>query len=215
MIESKAGGVPAVVSGIFDRAYKFYDKEYKLAKKSAEEYAVLTSALTVILREFIPVLSGSGTVRRVSSIVNAAEKQEIKNKMIVYAELLNTGGHQYKPSEEQFNSILKDLKGASPSEMKARMVMVEDKDEANLYIVPKNKMQEYRIKAISDLYREDVDDYSVIIKNERFLKSISGIKIEESNKIGEAAKQIKAKINELVKKDINRDVEEIKKYTLK
>jgi hypothetical protein len=65
------------------------------------------------------------------------------------------------------------------------------------------------------LYREDVDDYSVIIKNERFLKSISGIKIEESNKIGEAAKQIKAKINELVKKDINRGVEEIKKYTLK
>jgi hypothetical protein len=215
MIESKAGGVPAVISGIFDRAYKFYDKEYKLAKKSAEEYAVLKSALTVILREFIPVLSGSGTVRRVSSIVNAAEKQEIKNKMIVYEELLNTGGHQYKPSEEQLNSILKDLKGDSKSEMKARMVMVEDKGEANLYVGPKNKMKEYRIKAISDLYREDVDDYSVIIKNERFLKSISGIKIEESNKIGEAAKQIKAKINELVKKDINRDVEEIKKYTLK
>jgi hypothetical protein len=215
MIESQLGGGMAVVLGVLDRAKSFYEKEYQLAKKSMDEYAALKSVLSVVLREALPFLSGSGTIRSFASKINTAEKKEIKNRMIVYTEIVNKAGFQYNLDKEQMNSVLKDLKGASPSEMKARMVMIEDKGEANLYVVPKNKMKEYRIKAISDLYREDVDDYSVIIKNERFLKSISGIKIEESNKIGEAEKQIKAKINELVKKDINRDVEGIKKYTLK
>jgi hypothetical protein len=215
MIESKAGGAPAVISGIFDRGLKFYEQEYKLAKKSAEEFAVLTSALTVLLREFFPLLSGSGTIRRIFSSANAVEKQEIKNKMIVYTEILSKTDWQFNLSNEDMDSVLKDLKGASKSEMKDRMIMVEEKGEANLYVIPKDKMQKYRKKAITELYGEDVDDYSVIIKNRRFLKSISGIKIEESNKKLEASKQIKAKVNELAKRDINRGVEEIKKYTLK
>ena len=216
MIESKAGGAAAVVSGLFDRAIKFIEQEYKLAEKSAEEHAALKSGLTVLLREFIPFLSGSGTIRQIFSGANAAEKQEIKDKLDVYAETLTTTGYQYRPNEEQLNSILKDLKGASRSEKKARMVMIEDKNEANLYVIPKNKMQEYEIKAINELYNVSTKDYSVIINTFKFKESIKNVKIEESNKKLEAEKQIKAKINELAKKDIdNNKIAGIKKYTLK
>lgn len=215
MVESRIGGAISIFSGIIDKAKSFYDKEYQLAKKSAEEYAVLNSIVSVITREILPFLTGSGTIRFVASKSNISEKKEIKNKMIVYTEIVNKTGFQFNLSNEDMDSVLRDLKGDSPFEMKARMVMVEEKGKADLYVIPKNKMQEYRRKAISDLYREDVDDYSVIIKNERFLKSISDIKIEESNKKLEASKQIKSKINELAKKDINRGIEGIKKYTLK
>ena len=93
--------------------------------------------------------------------------------------------------------------------------MIEENGKANLYVVPEEKMKEYRKEAIKELYGIDKDDYSKIIKTMDFLEKMEGVKIEESNKKLEAAKQIKAKVNGLVKQAIGNTSTGIKKYTLK
>lgn len=215
MVEPKYGGAVGVFTGMYDRTINSYNKEYQLALKDNVEYAGTKSAGYAFLREVAPFLTGSGTVRWVASKQNAANRQELKKTMTVYEDIAGKWGFQYHLSDEDMKSVLADFKNTKISDMKKRMFKVEEDDEANLYIVPEDKMEKYRKEAILELYGLRTNDYQAIIKTADFKDKIEGAKITDAQKVKEAEKQIKSKTEELVKQDLDITNNGIKKYVLK
>lgn len=214
LVEPRMGGFLSVLSGVYDKTLSFYKKEYELAKKSTEEFAVATSALKALLREVAPILTGSGTVRYFSSRGNTIKKNELSKSMLIYGEMIGKYGYQYRLDDGDMKTLVDEFKNTKPSEIKQRIVFKEDDINPAIYVISKDMLNKARAQAILDLYKISNQNYSDIIKSSKFENELKGAKIDESQKIKEAEKQIKAKTNEILKKKVALEDSRIKKYVL-
>ena len=64
---------------------------------------------------------------------------------------------------KQMQEILDDLKNVKTDDVRKQLVLVEEDGKADLYFVPKEKIEKYKKDAVLDLYGMDSLDYSKII----------------------------------------------------
>ena len=212
LMESKVGGAQTFSLELFKSGEKTYD----LLSKREEGAPTVESVVETANRTFLPLLSGSGTVRYFTNKANAAAKEEEMRINLIYSDMVGKYGSQYGLSEGDLKSVLSDLKDAKFSEVKRRLVFEEGEDGAapTLYVVSEAVMDKTRKEAISELYGIRSADYSSIINSADFKDAIEDPNASRAEKIKIAERNIKSKTSKLLDDKINDSTAGIKKYVL-
>jgi hypothetical protein len=212
LMESKVGGAQTFSLELFKSGEKTYD----LLSKREEGAPTVESVTETATRTFLPLLSGSGTVRYFTNKANAAAKEEEMRINLIYSDMVGKYGSQYGLSEGDLKSVLSDLKDAKFSEVKRRLVFEEGEDGAapTLYVVSESVMDKTRKEAISELYGIRSADYSSIINSADFKDAIEDPNVSRAEKIKIAERNIKSKTSKLLDDKINDSTAGIKKYVL-
>lgn len=209
---SLGGSVYASYEFVADLVKEF-NKEAEILSKAG---LPATSALMYPILKMIAFVTASGTLRDASSGLNNIQNKEINKLAIVLGEIKGQYDAQFEFTDpKQIKEILSDLKNVKPEDIRRQLVLVEEDGKADLYFVPKEKIEKYKKEAVLDLYGMDSLDYSKIIKNSDFLESIKNAKIDDAAKKEQAVKQIKGKVNAYIKEAVGNTSTGIKKYTLK
>lgn len=214
----------------------FYDQIEEFNKEADVLYKAglpKSDALLYPLLKVSALMLGSGTLRDASSALDIMQDKEMKKMAIVVGEMQGQYDAQFQFTDpKQVDQILSDLKNVKPEDIRRQLVLIEEDGKADLYFVPKEKIEKYKKDAISELYdiemkyytkkdTEELDEskkerlYNEIIKTSNFLDSIKNAKIDDAAKKALAVKQIKQKVNTYVKKALSNTSTGIKKYTLK
>ena len=212
-IEPSIGGSIYASYKLVSDLVEEWNKEAEILNKAG---LPATSALMYPILKMIAFVTASGTLRDASSGLNNIQNKEINKLAIVLGEMKGQYGVQFEFTDsKQLEQIMFDLKNVKPENIKTQLVLVEEDGKADLYFVPKEKIEKYKKSAILELYGIDNPDYSKIIKNSDFLESIKNAKIGDAAKKALAVKQVKEKVNEYIKIDVGNTSTGIKKYTLK
>jgi hypothetical protein len=211
-IEPSLGGSVYASYKLVTDLVKEFNKEAEILSKAG---LPATSALMYPILKMIAFVTASGTLRDASSGLNNIQNKEINKLAIVSGEIKGQYGDFEFTDPKQIKEILSDLKNVKPEDIRRQLVLVEEDGKADLYFVPKEKIEKYKKDAVLDLYGMDSLDYSKIIKNLDFLESIKNAKIDDAAKKAQAVKQIKAKVNAYIKEAVGNTSTGIKKYTLK
>ena len=216
VMESKLGGAQTFALELFKSIQKGIEKTNKLADKIETGASILESTLENLVKSFVPLLTGSGTVRYFTNKANAADREEEMKANVIYSEIVGKYGFQYRLKEEDLKSILSDLKGAPFSNMKRRMIFVEGEDNSKptLYIVSEPMMLKTRKAAILEEYGVREDNYSSMIGSSQFKIDNEGVNVDRAGQIKIAERKIKAKINKLLDEKIENSDAGFKKYVL-
>jgi gamma-glutamylcyclotransferase (GGCT)/AIG2-like uncharacterized protein YtfP len=171
---------------------------------------------------------GAGTLRDASNALDIMQDKEMKKMAIVVGKIQ---GKQLE-DPKQMQEILDDLKNVKTDDVRKQLVFVEEDGKADLYFMPKAKIEKYKKDAINSLYGINMtpylikdtnqinpnklkDLYNAIIKTYDFTSLIKSAKIDDAAKKDEAVKQINRKVGEYAKIAVGDTNTGIKKYSLK
>lgn len=212
-IEPSIGGSVYASYKLVSDLVQEWNKEAEILNKAG---LPVSSALMYPILKMAAFLTASGTLRDAFSGLNNIQNKEVNKIAIVVGEIQGQYNVQFQFTDpKQLDEIMSDLKNVKPEDIRKQLVLIEEDGKADLYFVPKQKIDKYKKEAVSELYGLDTLDYSRIIKNSDFLDSIKNAKIDDAAKKAEAVKQINAKVNSLTKSDASNTSTGIKKYTLK
>lgn len=212
-IEPSLGGSVYASYKLFSDLTKEWIREAEILNKAG---LPATSALMYPILKMVAFVTASGTLRDASTALNNVQNKEINKLAIVLGEIKGQYGAQFEFTDsKQIEEILSDVKNVKPEDIRRQLVLMEEDGKADLYFVPKEKIEKYKKDAVLDLYGMKSLDYSKIIKNSDFLESIKFAKIDDAAKKALAVKQIKQKVNAYVKNALDNTGTGIKKYTLK
>lgn len=212
-IEPSIGGSVYASYKLVSDLIQEWNKEAEILSKAG---LPVSSALMYPILKMAAFLTASGTLRDASSGLNNIQNKEVNKIAIVVGEIQGQYDAQFQFTDpKQLDEIMSDLKNVNPKDIRKQLVLIEEDGKADLYFVPKQKIDKYKKEAVSELYGLDTIDYSRIIKTSDFLDSIKNAKIDDAAKKAEAVKQINAKVNNLIKLDASNTSTGIKKYALK
>lgn len=214
-IEPTIGGSLYASYQLVSDLIKEWNREAEVLSKAG---LPASSALMYPILKMVAFLTASGTLRDASTAINSAQNKDIKKLATIVGEIKGQYDFQFEFTDKsQVEQILSDLKNVNPEDVRKQIVLIEEDDKAELYFVPKEKMDKLKKEAVLLLYSLDIDKsknlYSEIIKNSFFLDTIKNPRIDDAAKKAEAVKQVKAKVNELLKKELV--FGGFKKYSLK
>jgi hypothetical protein len=207
-VNLSVGGALVSVGMFFYDQIEEFNKEADILYKAGLPW---TSVVMYPLLKVSALMLGSGTLRDASNALDIMQDKEMKKMAIVIGKIQ---GKQLE-DPKQMQEILDDLKNVKTDDVRKQLVLVEEDGKADLYFVPKEKIEKYKKEAVLDLYGMDSLDYSKIIKNLDFLESIKNAKIDDAAKKDEAVKQINRKVGEYAKIAVGDTSTGIKKYSLK
>ena len=212
-IEPSIGGSVYASYKLVSDLVQEWNKEAEILNKAG---LPVTSALMYPILKMVAFITASGTLRDASTALNNVQNKEVNKIAIVVGEIQGQYDVQFQFTDpKQLDQILSDLKNVKPEDIRRQLVLIEEDGKADLYFVPKEKIEKYKKDAILELYGIDNPDYSKIIKNPDFLENIKNAKIDDAAKKALAVKQIKQKVNTYVKEATGNTSTGIKKYTLK
>ncbi len=214
-IEPNMGGSLYASYQMIEKLFKEWGREAEILNKAG---LPVSDALMYPILKMIAFTTASGTLRDASTALNNVQNEEMKKLEIIIGEIKGKYDFQFEfEDKNQLKQILSDFKNVKPEDIRKQLVLVEDEDsgKADLFFIPKAKIEQFKRDAVSELYGLKELDYSKIIKTSNFIESIKNNKIDDAAKKAEAVKQIKAKVNEYIKDAIGDTRNGIKKYTLK
>lgn len=214
---------------VFDQ-YEEYKKEAAVLYKAGLPW---TSAVLYPFLKISALMLGSGTLRDATNALDIMQDKEMKKLTTILGEIQGRYNIQFQFTDSKaLDELMYNFKNVKPEDIRKQLVLIKEDEKADLYFVPKQKIDKYKKNAISELYdidmkyyikkdTEELDEskkerlYNEIIKTSNFLDSIKNAKIDDAAKKAEAVKQIDAKVNDLTKSDASNTSTGIKKYTLK
>lgn len=219
------GGALVSVGMFFYDQIEEFNKEADVLYKAGLPW---TSAVMYPLLKVSALMLGSGTLRDASGALDIMQDKEMKKMTIVIGKMQ---GKQLE-DPKQMQEILDDLKNVRTDDVRKQLILAEEDGKADLYFVPKAKIEKYKKEAINSLYGINMtpylikdtnqinpdklkDLYNAIIKTYDFTSLIRNAKIDDEAKKDEAVKQINRKVGEYAKLDASNTSTGIKKYTLK
>jgi hypothetical protein len=203
VMESKVGGMQQFLLNLWDITESTAKRVSSLAEKTGAEASDLVDelkALTEALaRVYLPVLSGSGTVRYFTNKANAAAKEEEMRINLIYSDIAGKFGFQYGLSEEDLQSVLSDLKDAKFSEIKSRLVFnLVRKDYGILYVLTKEDVKNAKETANIKLYNKSNPTREDILKSAIIERLNLNPNASEKTKLALAGKKYKEVYNKLL-----------------
>jgi hypothetical protein len=195
LMESKVGGAQTFSLELFKSGEKTYD----LLSKREEGAPTVESVVETANRTFLPLLSGSGTVRYFTNKANAAAKEEEMRINLIYSDIAGKFGFQYGLSEEDLQSVLSDLKDAKFSEIKSRLVFnLVRKDYGILYVLTKEDVKNAKETANIKLYNKSNPTREDILKSAIIERLNLNPNASEKTKLALAGKKYKEVYNKLL-----------------
>ena len=219
------GGALVSVGMFFYDQIEEFNKEADILYKAGLPW---TSVVMYPLLKVSALMLGSGTLRDASNALDIMQDKEMKKMAIVIGKIQ---GKQLE-DPKQMQEILDDLKNVKTDDVRKQLVFVEEDGKADLYFMPKAKIEKYKKDAINSLYGINMtpylikdtnqinpnklkDLYNAIIKTYDFTSLIKSAKIDDAAKKDEAVKQINRKVGEYAKIAVGDTSTGIKKYSLK
>ena len=203
VMESKVGGMQQFLLNLWNITEDTAKRVSSLAEKTGAEASDLVDelkALTEALaRVYLPVLSGSGTVRYFTNKANAAAKEEEMRINLIYSDIAGKFGFQYGLSEEDLQSVLADLKDAKFSEIKSRLIFnLVRKDYGILYVLTKEDVKNAKETANIKLYNKSNPTREDILKSSIIERLNLNPNASEKTKLALAGKKYKEVYNKLL-----------------
>jgi hypothetical protein len=195
VMESKMGGAQTFSIELF----KTGEKTYNLLSKREEETPATDPVVETATRTFLPLLSGSGTVRYFTNKANAAAKEEEMRINLIYSDIAGKFGFQYGLSEGDLQSVLSDLKDAKFSEIRGRLLFKPVREDYGiLYVLTKEDMEKAKKGANIALYGKGNPTREDILKSSVIGKLNLNPNASEETKLALAGKKYKEVYNKLL-----------------
>jgi hypothetical protein len=195
VMESKMGGAQTFSIELF----KTGERTYNLLSKREEETPATDPVVETATRTFLPLLSGSGTVRYFTNKANAAAKEEEMRINLIYSDIAGKFGFQYGLSEGDLQSVLSDLKDAKFSEIRGRLLFKPVREDYGiLYVLTKEDMEKAKKEANIALYGKGNPTREDILKSSVIGKLNLNPNASEETKLALAGKKYKEVYNKLL-----------------